>query len=176
MSVHLVTCAAQLPLRSTEKLILLCLAENANAKDSVAFPGMEGLMRWSGLSDARVYQVLKALQELRLIEQIGRGHRGRAAEFVVFPYGCCEAHGKEACDWPEAIGAVETVGSRRLSPRKPPVSAKKASSFEAESLRRVGPPPTTPHTDIPRVSPIDVGETDADRPALRIISDGQASA
>lgn len=148
MSIHLVTCAAAVPLKPSEKLVLLCLAENANARDSKAFPGLSALMTWSGVSRARVFEILRVLQELRLIEQVGAGHRGRAAEFAVFPYGCCEAHGKES-DASDPIEAVESPTSQTLSAGKGPVEDPERVQFRPGK----GPTDWTPTKNPPSTSP-----------------------
>lgn len=170
MSVHLVTCAAEIPLKPSEKLILLCLAENANSRDAIAFPGMEGLRMWSGLSKSRVLEILNVLVELRLIEQVGRGHRGRAAEFRVFPYGCCAGHGKEeGSGWQDPERAVESPAHRTLTLPKGPVSDSIGSGFEAQRVRPTGPPPTTPLTTSPSELRTEVSETARSRPELHVV-------
>jgi hypothetical protein len=131
VSIHLIQCAAQLRLKPGEKLVLLCLAENANARDARAFPGLEALMVWSGLSRARVFEILKTLAELRFIEQVKPGHRGQAAEFTVFPYGCCTVHcaGLYGSAGPDASGTEEgSAPSNPYDPGKGPASRTAAAS------------------------------------------------
>lgn len=172
MSVHLVTCAAEIPLKQGEKLVLLCLAENANSRDAIAFPGMDRLRMWSGLSKSRVLEILNVLAELRLIEQVGRGHKGRAAEFRVFPFGCCVGHGKEeGSDWSDPEQAVESPTGRTLSLPKGPVSDSKGSSFEAQRVRPTGPPPSTPLNPSPSGLPTSSSDTEPSRPELRIVEE-----
>lgn len=144
MSTHLVACAATLPLKPSEKLALLCLAENANSKDGIAFPGMKVLQTWTGLSPSRVQELLNRLMEYELIAQVAAGHKSRAAEFVVFPHGCCTTHGKpEASDGPEAIDDRKPPADVRLSGDDQACGhsgtsealGAKASSFEFQSLQ-----------------------------------------
>lgn len=115
MSLHLLHCAAVLPLTRAEKLVLLCLAENANSRDAIAFPGQPAMMAWSGLGKTQLYAVLRALVELRLIEQTRPGNRGGRAEYVVFPYGCCAGHGKDEA-WTDAPDDDGPNGSALTEP------------------------------------------------------------
>ncbi|MDP9101619.1 MAG: hypothetical protein M3N21_05680 [Actinomycetota bacterium] len=96
MSFHLLSVAALRDLKPAEKLVLMCLCDNANQKDYLAYPGIPAMMRWANVSRARVFQCLKHLIELKQIEQVKTGHRGQAAEFLLFPFGCCELHGLES--------------------------------------------------------------------------------
>lgn len=164
MSTHLVTCAAQVNLKPSEKLVLLCLAENANSKDSRAFPGMATLRTWTGLGDASIYRILSRLEEFGLIEQVGAGFRGRAAEFLVLPFGCCEAHGKD----PINKGAVDPEdpwnGSHPVEAPDPcgnshtvEAFSEKASHLRAESLSSETPKGRTHATPTkypPRTPPV----------------------
>lgn len=158
---HLLACASQVRLRPSEKLALLCLADNANSKDSIAFPGMVGLQAWTGLSPARIYKVLARLVEYRLIVQVGAGHRGRAAEFAVFPDGCCEAHGRQ----PDAVDNPEKASPQRETMDAPEscgqpcgqeAIAEKASPSGPESLSFSSVKPlagTTPTKNPPKNPP-----------------------
>lgn len=185
MSVHLVSCAAQVNLKPSEKLVLLCLAENANSKDSKAFPGMTTLRTWTGLGDASIYRILRRLEEFGLIQQVGAGHRGRAAEFLVLPFGCCEAHGKDPIDkgvvdpdnpWDAShpLEAFEPCGNSR--PVEP--FAEKASHLGAESLSSEAPKPRThatptkyPPKNNPREVTLSVSETGAGGRVIDFIRD-----
>lgn len=83
-----------LPLKASEKLVLLCLAESAADNDKRrSWPGLDHLLAWSRLSRPQLFRVLGALAELRLVEQVQRGQKGRRAVYVVLPDGCCAAHG-----------------------------------------------------------------------------------
>jgi hypothetical protein len=94
VSIHLVSTAARLKLKPSEKLILLCLADNARDPHARrALPGLDELMLWGCVSRPRVFAVLTVLEELLLIAQVQRGQKYKRAEFVVFPDGCCEVHG-----------------------------------------------------------------------------------
>ena len=94
MSWHLVQQVGVLPLKPSEKLVLLCLAESASENDERrAWPGLEHLLKWSGVSRPQLFRLLSVLSELRLVEQVQRGQKGRRAVFVVLPDGCCSIHG-----------------------------------------------------------------------------------
>jgi hypothetical protein len=117
VSVHLVVCASRVvSIPPSHKLLLLCLAEDSRNDERHASPGLDVAMRWTMLSRSRVFEALRSLEELRLVEQIGRAHgtnkgkdAGRRATFVVFPDGCCETHGLVV----EDVGDGEPVGVRR---------------------------------------------------------------
>lgn len=102
MSVHLIECAAEIVLRPAEKLVLLCFADSGSNDGRVALPGLDAVMTWSGLGRSQALAVVRRLVELRLLArrvdagsgQVVGGHRGQRAEFVVFPLGCCDRHGK----------------------------------------------------------------------------------
>lgn len=96
MGFHLLNAAAEVTSKPSQKLVLMCLAKEGDDRQRVSFPGVETLLKWSGLSRPQLFRVLAQLIELKLIEQRQRGHRGKRAEFIVFPLGCCEAHGKES--------------------------------------------------------------------------------
>lgn len=129
MSIHLVTCASAVRgLPASHKLLLLCFAENArDGSNRSASPGIEESMTWTGLSKSRVLAATRNLEELHLIEQTGRGNRGRRSTFHVFPDGCCQAHGRqEEGSWErDPFGASEgdveapfeaPIGSRLQDP------------------------------------------------------------
>lgn len=94
MSVHLIDQASYVQLPSHLKVALLCFADSGRDSDRIAFPGIEGLMRWCGVGEKQAYKLISQLIELRLVEKRRGGYRGRRAEYVVFPDGCCELHGK----------------------------------------------------------------------------------
>lgn len=111
-------------LKPTEKLALLCLAENANSNDRLAFPGHPALMTWTGLKKSYLSDVLKVLVELRLIEQTERGRRGTAATYRVFPRGCCRLHGlvDDDYDLPDVDDLEASATPDPLTPGLVPVT------------------------------------------------------
>ena len=83
-----------LPLKPSEKLLLLCLAESASDNDERrAWPGLDHLLAWTRVSRPQLFRLLGVLSELRLIEQVQRGQKGRRAVYTVLPDGCCALHG-----------------------------------------------------------------------------------
>ncbi len=67
--------AWDLPLGSTDKLVLLALADHVNQKDvNVCYPGIQRLCERTGLSDRAIHKSLKRLKEAGHIEVIHR-HR-----------------------------------------------------------------------------------------------------
>jgi len=92
--VHYTERAAVLPLQPGKKLVLMCVADSANADNRVGFPGFDALLQWSGLGRSAVYKVLDQLVAEGWLARHGAGGRGKRAEFVVFPHGdCCPMHG-----------------------------------------------------------------------------------
>ena len=94
MSIHLFTSALKTPLKGAHKLVFLGLCESARDDgDRLSWPGIEALIEAGSVSRARVFAILKDLQEQGWIVQTGRGQKHRRAEYRVFPGGCCERHG-----------------------------------------------------------------------------------
>jgi len=94
VAVHYTERAAVLPLQPGKKLVLMCVADSANADNRVGFPGFDALQKWSGLARSTVYKVLEQLVEDGWLARYGAGGRGKRAEFLVFPHGdCCPMHG-----------------------------------------------------------------------------------
>ena len=123
VSIHLVSVVGPLPLKATDKLVLLCLADGArDVTVRQSGPGIEALCSWAGASPAQVYRVLKALVELRLIYQVGRGQKHRRAVWEVLPDGCCPGHGPTVLSlsrYGEADGSVDCDPSASLSDSQP---------------------------------------------------------
>jgi hypothetical protein len=93
MSVHLVSCAAESALRPAEKLVLMCFADSASKETGVAYPGLDDVMTWSTLGKRQTLAVIAKLVDGGFLQRRGGAHRGRRAEFLVFPNGCCPQHG-----------------------------------------------------------------------------------
>lgn len=93
MSIHLLECAANLDLPASTKLALMAFADSADQYTNLALPGLDQVKRWSGLrSDSRAKEVVADLTTRGLLLKHRGGRRGRRAEYVVFPNGCCEQH------------------------------------------------------------------------------------
>jgi len=77
LSIEMLEAAWNLPLGSTDKLVLLALADHVNQKDvNVCYPGIERLCERTGLTDRAIHKSLKRLKEAGHIEVI---HRHRQA-------------------------------------------------------------------------------------------------
>lgn len=113
MSVHLIECAAELQLPPALKLALLCFADSGSQDGRIAKPGLDNLMRWTGLKKSRALEVVKHLQELQLLTAHRAAHRGQRAEYIVFPNGCCDRHGKASAT---ALSVVEDAAIAQVAP------------------------------------------------------------
>lgn len=93
MSMHLVDCAAALKLEASWKLALMAFADSADRQDRIGFPGLEQVQLWSGLSRSRAFEVVNELEAMGLLRKHRGGRKGRRAEYIVLPNGCCSEHG-----------------------------------------------------------------------------------
>jgi hypothetical protein len=116
VSVHLVECAAEVQLPPSLKLTLLCFADSGSNESRVALPGLENVMRWTGVGKSQALNLVKQLQELQLLAVRMHGYRGRRSEYVVFPNGCCERHGKVPAGLRLVDGERDEKGSDRSDP------------------------------------------------------------
>lgn len=94
MSFHLTECAAQIKLKPSLKLALMCFADSGSNEGRIAMPGIDGVMTWVGVERSQAMLLIRQLQELELLACRLHGYRGRRSEYIVFPQGCCERHGK----------------------------------------------------------------------------------
>lgn len=85
MSATLFITAGYMDLPATHKLILMKIADSADDRSRVGYPGLDALRLWAGVSRSRVLEVVVDLQERGLLMQVEGGHRGRRASFKVFP-------------------------------------------------------------------------------------------
>lgn len=85
MSATLFITAGYMELPATHKLILMKIADSADDRSRVGYPGLDALRLWAGVSRSRVLEVVVDLQERGLLMQVEGGHRGRRASFKVFP-------------------------------------------------------------------------------------------
>lgn len=175
MSVHLVEVAAEVELAPSLKLALLCFADSGSTDGRVARPGLDNLMRWTGLKRSRALEVVKHLEELQLLAPHRKAFRGQRAEYVVFPNGCCERHGKVPAlavvddDMPLTSGdALVSTGSARPDPfsgegpatrmTKGPIFDEKGSDLHTEkgpvgALKSGALQVLPPSTDLQKTSP-----------------------
>lgn len=145
MSVHLVECASELELdervTATHKLALLCFADSGSAETRIARPGLETLLRWTGAKRSWALEVVNDLIEWQLLARHRRAYRGQRAEYVVFPNGCCERHGKVPADvrTVEPVEAVETPSGKGSALPDPLISST-GSAVSADPIGGMGPP------------------------------------
>ena len=66
-----------------QRLVLLAYADAAEHDGSKAFPGEDRLAEMTGYSLTSVDRITRELRTLGVLVQVGRGHRGRRAEFRV---------------------------------------------------------------------------------------------
>jgi hypothetical protein len=98
VSLHLMECVRPLRLNPSTKLALLAFADSADSATQIAFPGLEAVMEWASVSRSRAAAVVAELVDAGLLRHHRPGHRGRRAEYVVFPGGCCDAHPRPRVD------------------------------------------------------------------------------
>lgn len=135
MSVHLVDCAARLALKPSTKLALMCFADSAPLDTRIGLPGLEAVMTWACVEKSQANDIVKELTALGLLRKHAPGHRGRRAEYIVMPNGCCAEHPMpvderldEAPGWPDpnaekGSGVPESTsvtGSGGPDPIQPP--------------------------------------------------------
>lgn len=92
MSIHLIERAALLELAPSKKLVLMSFADAADRDSRVAAPGLENVQRWAGVGRSRVMELVAELVTDGLLAKHSAGHRGRRAEYIVLPFGCCGDH------------------------------------------------------------------------------------
>ena len=155
MSRHLVECAGQVTgLRPVEKLLLLCMCDNAGDRDHIALPGLATAMTWTMASRSTTYAAIEALTDLGYLRQTMKAHgtnsgagKGRRAEYEVFPNGCCERHGAPAVSSERSDADM----SRSLSPAQ--LAARRANVERIAARRRAQSEQSDPdpHHDSPNV-------------------------
>jgi hypothetical protein len=111
LSIHLLECAANLQLPASTKLALMAFADSADRHTHIALPGLDQVQTWSGLGRSRAAEVVSDLVDLGLLKKHRSGHRGRRAEYVVFPEGCCDEHRREPEEASDVADPIEEKGS-----------------------------------------------------------------
>lgn len=90
---HLTDCAmAVQDLLPAHKLALWAFADSADHHTRIGLPGIEGVMRAATCSRARAFELIADLVTQGYLLKHRGGHRGRRAEYIVFPQGCCPEH------------------------------------------------------------------------------------
>lgn len=95
MGQHLYSVAATLPLPPVEKLVLLCMADDAPDKTRIAAPGMATLAAWTGRNERNTAAAVARLIGKGWIANHVRGRKGTRARWIVFPEGCCDRHSSQ---------------------------------------------------------------------------------
>jgi len=129
MSVHLLECAAHVKIdgrfTATHKLALMCFADSGSSDTRIARPGLDALLVWTCAKRSWALEVVNDLVELQLLARHQRAYRGRRAEFVVFPNGCCLQHGIVPADVreiePDVVAELVKSGSDKGSATPDPL-------------------------------------------------------
>jgi len=111
MSAHLMIVAGYMDLPLSHKLTLMKLCDSADDRTRIAYPGLDAVRLWAGTKRSRSLDVLKELQEWGLVMQVKAGHRGRRAEFKVFPEPGDEAFSLAARQKKPCPGVERFAGS-----------------------------------------------------------------
>ena len=93
MAGHYMDCAANTDLPASKKLVMMCIADDADKQSRIGRVGLDAIRKWSGLGRSRALEVIKELVDDGYLARHAAGRIGRQAEFVVFPSGCCPLHG-----------------------------------------------------------------------------------
>ncbi|TFV83132.1 hypothetical protein [Blastococcus sp. CT_GayMR16] len=94
MAGHYMDQAAHLvDMQAAKKLVLMCIADDADKLSRIGRVGLDAIMDWSGLKRSRALAVIAELVDEGYLVRHAAGRIGRQAEFVVFPGGCCPLHG-----------------------------------------------------------------------------------
>lgn len=114
MAGHYMDCAANTDLQASKKLVLMCIADDADKQSRIGRVGLDAIRKWSGLGRSRALEVIKDLVDEGYLARHAAGRIGRQAEFVVFPGGCCGLHGPVAGYVPDEApeAAVEQASER----------------------------------------------------------------
>lgn len=130
MSIQLMVVAAYLPkevINTTQKLVLMKIADSADDQTRLARPGLERMMAWAGVGEKQVITVVTQLVGLGLVERVTVGRVGRRAEYRVFPHGV-----------PPIPSTEELIERRRAAQRAPtyPRLARKTARRKPSSAAR----------------------------------------
>ncbi|MBT2413987.1 hypothetical protein J7I94_26160 [Streptomyces sp. ISL-12] len=130
MSIQLMVVAAYLPkevINTTQKLVLMKIADSADDQTRLARPGLERMMAWAGVGEKQVITVVTQLVGLGLVERVTIGRVGRRAEYRVFPHGV-----------PPIPSTEELIERRRTAQRAPtnPRLARKTARRKPSSAAR----------------------------------------
>ncbi len=157
--------AAYLPkevINTTQKLVLMKIADSADDQTRLARPGLERMMAWAGVGEKQVITVVTQLVGLGLVERVTVGRVGLRAEYRVFPYGVPPIPSTEELIERRraAQRAPKNPRLARKAPRRKPSAAARtqqdvAAREEARAADEAGLPQGNPGSDQGRVA---VGE------------------
>jgi hypothetical protein len=135
VSIHHLERAALTTLPGTKKLVLMCIADDADKLTRVAAVGLEAIQAWAGVGRSQALGLIKELVDEGFIERVKAGRKGQRAEFRVFSHvACCELH--DAFHAPTmAAESAAIVGSATPDPTtdEGPVQAGNQDPYEAGS-------------------------------------------
>lgn len=114
-------------INTTQKLVLMKIADSADDQTRLARPGLERMMAWSGVGEKQVITVVTQLVGLGLVQRVTIGRVGLRAEYRVFPYGV-----------PPIPSTEELIERRRAAQRAPknPRLARKTSRRKPSAAAR----------------------------------------
>jgi len=153
MSARLPVMAGYTQIPATHKLVLMKICDSADDETRIGYPGIDAVRVWSGASRSRALALMAELQDWGLIMQTETAHRGRRAEFKVFPSPGDEEFSVAArkglpcpgAQWfkgPPGIPTEDEVAelAERLSPVRAP---KKPAKGGPDAGRKQGKGPTS---------------------------------
>ena len=121
------------PLNPATKLALMAFADSADRHTHIAFPGLDGVMLWAGVQKSRANELVRELVDQGLLLKHKGGHRGRRAEYVVFPNGCCSDCRPPALGNPIEGSTISGAEGAPEGPETPTVQEPTTSAPESPS-------------------------------------------
>jgi hypothetical protein len=130
-------CAAEEDMEPSKKLALMAFADSADKLTRVAFPGLDRVMKWSGRKRSRAMELIAELCDDGKLKRKATGHKGRQAEYWVYPEGCCPLHGPIVTERaPDSKGPAgrNVTRSEEPAPTPPPTPEGSGPSDPSESI------------------------------------------
>ena len=93
MASHFTDRALALQMPPSRKLLLAAIADSASWETRVSAPGADRMMAWAGVGKSQYQALITELVDANLVVRHRPGVKGRKAEYIVFPHGCCLEHG-----------------------------------------------------------------------------------
>lgn len=148
---HLTHCALELPIPAATKLALVAFCDSADDRTRLAFPGLERVMKTASVARTRAFELVNELEDLGLLVKHRAGHRGRRAEYIVFPRGCCAAHPAPPVDDEDTTSDDQPKGSATADPNTPMEPSEKGSAT-ADSMSGKGSATADPKSGVSKGS------------------------